>query len=80
MPSQSTIAGDFKMSVPLNITEKDAEYTSSVICTDGVYLYGWDHINCALIKVGSGFHGSIAGNLYVTNKDIEMQAFNVYIK
>eukprot|EP01041_Mallomonas_annulata_P000210 gene210-379_t len=73
LPCPDSIAGDFKLNITMNVTEKECEFASSALCTDGVFIFCWDSINCALYKVGTGFHGSIAGNQYVCNKEVEAQ-------
>jgi hypothetical protein len=37
--------------------------TSPSMTTDGMYLYIWNGHNCTITKVGTGFHGTVEGEL-----------------
>ncbi|CAM9132274.1 unnamed protein product, partial [Ectocarpus sp. 12 AP-2014] len=38
--------------------------------TDGVYVYVWDADTKRVHKVGTGFHGTLAGNVYLSSKKV----------
>ena len=45
----------------------------SSFCTDGRYIYLWQSSQLSLRKVGTGFHKSISGRVYLLNDNVETQ-------
>jgi hypothetical protein len=45
----------------------------SSVATDGVCLYVWDAASASVCRVGTGFHGTLAGELLAVNSELEKQ-------
>ena len=74
VPTPQTIVTDFRvLSIFAASDAAEADYQTASFATDGVYLFIWDGLKCALHKVGTGFHGTIAGNQYAINSEVEAQ-------
>ena len=72
LPTSSSFVEEFNARVapaPAPVGENQ-EHLSSTVCTDGVYLYVWEGQSGSLVKMGTGFHGTIAGNEYARNADV----------
>jgi hypothetical protein len=72
-PAPATIISDFRAKLSLDDADRDRADFCSTIAGDGVYLFVWDGTSRSIAKVGTGFHGTIAGNEYAVNCDIEAQ-------
>lgn len=63
IPDASSIVSQFKVKQNSVKGSKLGDDLQS-ICTDGIYMYIWDSIRGTISKVGTGFHGTIAGSEY----------------
>lgn len=73
IPSEETACGDLVAKLSSDNQEGDIRNRDSSFTTDGTHLFIWNSIACSLHKVGTGFHGTIAGNEYVSNTHIIQQ-------
>ena len=75
MPAPSALVGSFRsnLSPPIVIPDEKLQFAMSSVCTNGAHLFLWDGVRCAIAKVGTGFHGTIAGHQVMQNADIEKQ-------
>ncbi|CAM9869001.1 unnamed protein product, partial [Phaeothamnion confervicola] len=51
----------------------EAVASATALAVDGSYLYVWDADAAAVLKIGTGFHGTIAGSVYARNGDVIAQ-------
>jgi len=73
IPSEETSCGDLLAKLSSDHPEADIRSRESSFATDGTHLFVWNSIACSLHKIGTGFHGTIAGNEYVSNPNILQQ-------
>ena len=72
-PQPFTIISNYMAKISSDDSEIDQSDFCSTIACDGVYLYVWDGLTQSIAKIGTGFHGSIAGNEYDRNSEIEAE-------
>lgn len=72
-PSPSTIVGDFRAKLSQDEAAKECSDFCSTIAGDGMHLYVWNGLTKSIVKLGTGFHGTIAGTEYMVNSGIEAQ-------
>jgi hypothetical protein len=73
IPSEETCCGDLLVKLSSDHPENDIRNRDSSFTTDGTHLFIWNSIACSLHKIGTGFHGTIAGNEYISNPHIVQQ-------
>ncbi len=69
IPLPGAIAGDFAAKLAAE-SAKNEEKPCTSVTSDGSHLFIWDGNNGSISKVGTGFHGTIAGNEYAVNSDV----------
>ena len=71
MPLPGSTSGDFYAKLSCESSEKAKEdHICTTVTSDGAHLFTWDGSQCSISKIGTGFHGTIAGNEYAVNSDI----------
>jgi hypothetical protein len=73
IPSEETSCGELLVKLSSDHPENDVRNRDSSFATDGTHLFIWNSIACSLHKIGTGFHGTIAGNEYLSNPHITQQ-------
>ena len=73
MPSPGAHCGEFIAKANIEIEKINLEHYESEVCADGSYLFVWNGLDASIRKIGTGLHGTIAGNEYMFNNNVLQQ-------